>query len=824
MATEGDTLLQGVRVLDLAGLRGEMAGRVLADMGAEVIKIEPPGGVAARRLPPFSESEPNRSLYWAAMGFGKRSVVIDLDDDEGRADFLALLATADVLIETGDPGEMAARGLGYDELKDQHPALIYVSITPYGADGPWAHRAAANLTVEAAGGLVGLQGDGDRPPVPVGFPQAAIHAGVQAAADTAIALRERERSGLGQHLDVSQQAAVVWTLMHATGFPPNTGDDPPGTSAGRAGPPNPLVFPVHPCKDGYATFSVVPGGLGLRHSAIFLRWIAAEGELSGEMAGLDVDEWAAEVGRLAMEDPQEAGRQSVLAGQQVHEFIAKRTMAELYERAVADGFMLAPLYTVEDIANDVHLQARDFWIEVEGHRYPGPFAKLSETPLQLDRAAPALGQDQSLLAELDRAAAPRDSVRAAPAARYDGPRSDGAYAGLKVADFAWVGVGPLISKSLADHGATVVHVETASRPDVLRLAPPFKDNVPGIDNGQFMANFNSSKLGLALQMNTPEGLAFAQDLVEWADVVVESFTPGTLARWGLDYASLSKDRPELIMLSTCLRGQWGPECSYAGFGLQGSCLAGLHTITGWPDRAPAGTWGAYTDFINPRFGSGVLAAAIRYRDLTGRGQHIDLAQTEAAMHFSAPLLLDYFENGKIARAPGHDSPYACPHGVFAVQGVERYVAIATESAEQWRALRAELELDQWSSAEYDALDARIAAKQAIEEQIAAWCAVRTHDEVVDRLAAAGVPAALVERPSDLYSDPQLEHRGFFVTLNHGVMGPTPYDGLVTRFSSGSGRLRKAAPALGEDTHYVLSEILNADDDSIAAAVAAGALQ
>ena len=822
MAThEGDTLLQGVRVLDLAGLRGEMAGRVLADMGAEVIKIEPPGGVAARRLPPFSESEPNRSLYWAAMGFGKRSVVIDLDDDEGRTDFLALLATADVLIETGDPGEMTARGLSYDELKERHPALIYVSITPYGADGPWAQRAATNLTVEAAGGLVGLQGDGDRPPVPVGFPQAAIHAGVQAAADTAIALRERERSGLGQHLDVSQQAAVVWTLMHATGFPPNTGDDPPGTSAGRAGPPNPLVFPVHPCTDGYATFSVVPGGLGLRHSAIFLRWIAEEGELSGEMAGIDVDEWAAEVGRLAMENPQEAGRQSVLAGQQVHEFIAKRTMAELYERAVGDGFMLAPLYTVEDIANDVHLEARNFWIELEGHRYPGPFAKLSETPLQLDRAAPALGQDQSLLAELDRAVEPR---RATPSARYDGPRSDGAYAGLKVADFAWVGVGPLISKSLADHGATVVHVETASRPDVLRLAPPFKDNVPGIDNGQFMANFNSSKLGLALQMNTPEGLAFAKELVEWADVVVESFTPGTLARWGLDYATLSNERPELIMLSTCLRGQWGPERSYAGFGLQGSCLAGLHTITGWPDRAPAGTWGAYTDFINPRFGSGVLAAAIRYRDLTGRGQHIDLAQTEAAMHFSAPLLLDYFENGKIARAPGHDSPYACPHGVFAVQGVERYVAIATESTEQWRALRAELELDQWSSAEYDALEARIAAKQAIEEQIAAWCAVRTHEEVVDRLAAVGIPTALVERPSDLYSDPQLEHRGFFVTLEHGVMGPTPYDGLVTRFSSGSGRLRKAAPALGEDTHYVLSEILNADDDSIAAAVAAGALQ
>ena len=163
------------------------------------------------------------------------------------------------------------------------------------------------------------------------------------------------------------------------------------------------------------------------------------------------------------------------------------------------------------------------------------------------------------------------------------------------------------------------------------------------------------------------------------------------------------------------------------------------------------------------------------------------------MHFSAPLLLDYFENGKIALAPGHDSLYDSPHGVFAVQGVERYVAIVAQNVEQWRALCATIELDQWSGDEYDALDARIAAKREIEAEIAAWCAVRSHDEVVDQLTAAGVPAALVQRPSDLYVDPQLEHRGFFVTLDHGVMGPTPYDGLVTRFSSQSGRLRKAAP-------------------------------
>ncbi len=819
-----DTLLSGVRVLDLATSRAEMAGRVLADMGAEVIKVEPPAGAPARRLPPFSEGDPERSLYWAAMGFGKRSVVIDLDDADGRADLRALLATADVLIESFDPGVMAAWGLGYEDVRDAHPELIYASVTPYGQDGPWAHKPATELTIESAGGLVGMQGDGDRPPLPVGFPQAAIHAGVQAAADVSIALRERELSGLGQHLDVSMQAAVVWTLMHATGFPPNTGGDPPGTCGQRnvGGGDLGAVMAIHPCLDGYVVFSIVPGGLGLRHSSKVLKWIEECGELTGELAGVNIDEWTANLGRIVMQDPAEAGRQVALATQNLHQFVAKRTMAECYERAVADGFMMAPLYTAKDIANDTHLAARGYWIEVEGQRYPGAFAKLSETPLQLTRPAPTLGQDQHLLAEVDRTAARRGAApRSANGVRGE---DGGALSGVKIADFAWVGVGPLISKSMADHGATVVHIESATRPDVLRLAPPFKDNQPGIDRGQFMANFNSSKLGVALRLDTEQGLAYARQLVDWADVVVESFTPGTLKQFGLDYATVSQERPEIIMLSTCLRGQWGPESSYAGFGLQGACLSGLHRITGWPDRQPAGTWGAYTDFINPRFGSGVLAAAIRHRDRTGQGQYIDLAQTEAGIHFLAPLMLDYFENGKIAEAPGHGSLYAAPNGIFRVAGGERYVAIAVETTAQWRALREAAGLSAWAGAEFDELAARIAAKAELESELAAWCLPQTPDAVVNCLTAAGVPAALVEWPSDLYEDPQLAHRGFFVTLNHAVMGPTPYDGLVTRFSGGTARLRRAAPAIGEHTHYVLSEILSASDEEITEALVAGALQ
>ena len=819
------TLLDGIRVIDIATPRAEMAGRVLADLGAEVIKVEPPGGAPARRMPPFSDSEPGRSLYWAHVGFGKRSVVIDPESSAQRDDFMALLRTADVLIESSDAGFMAAHDFSYEHLKDQFPRLIYASITPYGQNGPHANRPATNLTVEAAGGLVSLQGDGDRPPIPVGYPQAAFHAGVQAAADVCIALRERERSGLGQHLDVSQQAAMVWTLMNATGFPPNTGGDPPGTCADRRNVPlvdgEPVPGPVHPCKDGYVVFGVVPGGLGLRHATAFLKRISKEGALTGKMEGIDVDQWAADVAQLVQTDPAATAPMVAEASKQIHEFVATRTMNQLFRWAVEDGYMMAPLLTSKDIAEDSHLQIRDYWVEVDGHKYPGPFAKASLTPLRLERAAPALGQDQHLLDEAKAGASPAVIVKGGNGAS---PPKEGAFDGIKVADFAWVGVGPLISKSLADHGATVVHIESATRPDVLRLAPPFKDNVPGIDNGQFMANFNSSKIGIALRLDTEEGHRYARELIDWADVVVESFTPGTMKRFGFDYETLSAERPELIMLSTCLRGQYGPDSSYAGFGLQGACLAGLHRITGWGDRTPAGTWGAYTDFINPRFGSALLASVIRYRDLTGHGQRIDLAQTEAGIHFQGPLQLDYFENGRVSFGAGHDSLYACPHGTFQTDGDERYVAIAVETIEQWRALREAAGLDRWTDAGYDELAARIADKAGIEADIAAWCRPQPHEDVIATLEAAGVPVSLVQRPSDLYTDPQLEHRGFFVTLDHGVMGPTPYDGLVTRFSRAKAGLRKAAPVLGEDTHMVLSDILQKDDGEIAMAVAAGALQ
>ncbi len=813
--------LAGIRVLDLATARGELAGRLLADLGAEVIKVEPPGGAEARRRPPFvagREADPEASLFWAAVALGKRSVVLDLADPAQRARLLPLVDAVDVLIESSDPGALDALGLGYDVLAARNPALVYVSITPFGQEGPKSRRPATELTVEAAGGLVALQGDGDRPPVPVGYPQAAFHAAAQAAADAVIALNERAVSGRGQHLDTSMQDAIVWTLLNATGFPPNVGREPPFAGDDRAA-PRPALHGLRlgglnllEAADGWVLANLGLGLYGARVWEGIATVAAADGRLDDRLRGLDWAEFAAAMAQGAAPEP--LGHAAVAM---VMETVRAHTKAELMELAVARDMMVAAVQRVDDLVErDPQLAARGYWTTLaDGHTYPGPAVRLSRTPVRLAAPAPALGADQALLD-----APPPAPSRATPSA--DADRAGEAYAGLRVADFSWVGVGPISAKSLADHGATVVHVESIARPDVLRALPPFRDGVPGINRSQFFADYNSSKLGLALNLATPEGVAVARRLIRWADVVVDSFTPGTMERLGLDPDVICAGQPDLVWYSTSLRGATGPHAAFAGFGQQGSALAGLHGITGWPDRAPAGTWGAYTDMIAPRYGTAALGAALLERRRSGRGQRIDLAQVEAGIHFLEPLVLDDTVNGRAAAAAGHESPLACPHGVYAAAGVERYVAIAVEMPAQWDALRAAAGLEACAPAGASLAD-RIAARDAINAALGGWCATQDARAIEERLAVAGVPASVCQRPSDLYRDPQLAARGFFVTLDHPEMGPTPYDGLVTHFSAKREMLHGPAPLLGQHTHQVLSRFLGMSDAEIANLAAAGVL-
>ena len=553
------------------------------------------------------------------------------------------------------------------------------------------------------------------------------------------------------------QEAMIWTLMDATGYPPNTGDNPPGAGDDRAENGWWRGNRLFACADGYMLGRVQFG------------------------PGVDPRSY---------------------------------TKQQLMEAAVMQDVRLAPVNTTRDIVEDRQLSSRGFWQHVGDYVHPGPAARFSRTPMTMDRPAPSLGEGQDLLSQVSPAARPGTHAHA---------RLGEAFAGLRVADFSWVGVGPITTKAFADHGATVVKVESETRLDILRGSSPFKDDLPGLNRSQWFANLNTSKLSLSLNLSTAEGRGIARRLVDWADVVVESFTPGTMASLGLDYETISKGRPELIMLSTCLLGQTGIYASYAGFGSHGAAIAGLHAITGWPDRVPCGPSGPYSDVVAPRFTVAALAAAIFERRTSGLGQHVDVSQVEASIRFIEPLILDELVNGVTAQAPGMDSPIACPHGIYPTAGIERYIAIAVADEAQWRALCSVIPLDDFDSGGVGSYEARHAARHRIDAAIAAWTSAADPWLLEARLTAAGVPASVVQRPTDLYRDPQLQERGFFVTLDHQEMGPTPYDGLATRFSAKPVMLHRAAPLLGQDNEVVLRDLLSLGPDEIADLTASWAL-
>lgn len=818
--------LDGIRVLDLTTALGEATGRVLADLGADVWKIEPPGGCDARLAPPFvggacepPAGDPEASLFWRAWGRGKRSVVLDLADAAGRERFLALVRGADMLLESFAPGAMEDLGLGASALLAINPSLLYVSITPFGQSGPCAREPATDLTLAAAGGLLNMTGNGDRPPVPVGFPETAHLGATQAAADAVLALYDRNRTGRGQHLDCSVQAAVVWSLMNVTGYsvlgqdPPGFGDDRAGRSGSMDVVPG-LSLPVcEPCRDGFVVMTLVLGAQGAFGFDAAMKWLAANGELDDDLVAVDWMTWIQQIqeGKLSVADANR-GVQALLAK------IRTMTKAEIHAQAVAQKWLIAPVNLAPDLLADPQLRARDFWVDVDGAPLPGPFARLAATPIAYDRGAPKLGQDQALLERAERAPL-------APVARVDaaGAPRGSLFEGLKVADFSWIAAGPLISKDLANLGATVLRVETETRIDTLRFIHPFI-GAPGIKTGYAAANMNQSKLGVAVDFAKPEGIALAHRMAEWADVVVENFTPGTAERLGLDYETLRRRNPRLVMLYTCMRGQTGPERKHTGFGLHGAALAGLVGITGWPDRAPVAPWGAYTDFISPRYALAALGAALHHRDRTGEGQCIDVSQIEAAIHYLAPSVLDHAVNGRVLDRAAHDAEWGCPHGVYATRGVERYVAIEARTSAHWRALRSVV--PELAALGGDALDARaerVRRRAEIDERLAARCAREDAHAFAAALRAAGAPAYAVLRASELHGDAQLDARGFFLELDHAGFGRRKFDGAVTVFSRTPARPTGAGPLIGQHTFEVLRDVLGYSEEAIADLAAAGAL-
>jgi crotonobetainyl-CoA:carnitine CoA-transferase CaiB-like acyl-CoA transferase len=473
--------------------------------------------------------------------------------------------------------------------------------------------------------------------------------------------------------------------------------------------------------------------------------------------------------------------------------------------------------TAEEVLDSAQFASRRFWeplpVGDRTVRFPGSFAKLSGTPLSRWTPAPRLGEHNGAITPR-RAAGARD---AAPPATDDRRLP---LAGVKVLDLMWVMAGPAASRVLADFGATVVRVESGRRIETARTLQPFWHDEVNVEGSALYQNMNAGKLGVTIDLCTPEGREVVLDLIRWADVMTESFSPGTMAEWGLDYQSIRHVNPGLVMISSCLTGQSGPLDRFAGYGNLAAALCGFVGLVGWPDRPPAGPFSAYTDYVSPRIALATLLAALDHRRRTGEGQYIDLAQAEASMQFLAPVLLDLELNGRLPELQGNDDPHMAPHGVYAAAGEDRWIALACETDEQWRTLAATLgrpDLARLTATE------RLAARRELDDVVESWTATRSELALQAELQGLGIPAHAVQNSPECRADPQLCALGHFVTTAHAEFGPVEVEGPRYRLSATPGRVGPA-PTLGQHLLPVLREILGYDEDRITELVVAGALE
>ena len=399
------------------------------------------------------------------------------------------------------------------------------------------------------------------------------------------------------------------------------------------------------------------------------------------------------------------------------------------------------------------------------------------------------------------------------------------FEGIKVAEFAWVAVGPQSSRYFADHGATVVKVESHAKLDLLRGAGPFPENRPGVNRSMFFGKYNANKYSATLDLNHPRGRELALRFIKWADIVTESFRPGTMKKWGLDYETVSKKKPDIIYLSTSLQGQSGPFAQYAGPGELIAAIGGFGQMSGWPDRIPSPPYGAYNDFLCQRFNATALIAALEYRRRTGKGQWIEQSQVETSLHFLAPVIMDYITNGRVAHRNGNRLDHAAPHGVFPCRGEDRWVAIAVNNDTEWQSFCNTIDQpDLAKNPKFTTLAKRKENEDELENLTAGWTSNYTGEEIEMRMQSAGVCVHLVARGSDLFKDPQLKHRSFFVRRKHPEIGNPAYLQQVDYILSETPRaINEPSPCLGEHNEYVYKELLGMTDDDIAEHIIDGSI-
>lgn len=814
-------MLQGMRVLDLSDEMGFVCGKILAELGADVIKVERPGGDPSRLLPPFLDDEPGpeNSLYWRAFNAGKRGIVLDLEAEQGAATFRALARRADVVLESSDPRALQRLGLEVSGLRAVNPTLIGAGVTPFGRTGPYSGFVASELTAVAMSGVLNNTGDPDLPPVKESLDSGYFHAGVAAAVGVVLAYYDVERSGIGQDVDVSVQEVLASRMTSAIVAWSE------GLALSREGHKSQLG-PIAtdwfwPCKDGHLFWHMLGGAFGAPANKALSDWI---GEYEPAHALQEVEDWYA-FDKAGITQA-EWDRFAAVIGP----FFARFTREEIRRESLARGINATVANKPGDIHACEHLRSREYWTQVDDPALgkidlPAYFLKASSSNTGISTPAPLLGADtDAVLAELP-APCPTEQVPT-PAEDAMAP-GGGVLEGIKVLDFGWALVGSLTGKFLGDHGADVIRVETSTRPDMTRVDRRFSRSTrTSLDDKPWFAHFNTSKQSLAIDLKNPSSRPVIESLIRQADVINENFTPGTLAGLGYGYDDVKKINPDVVYISGSLFGQTGPLAREWGIDGTGAAISGRLHLSGWPDRTPiTPSAGIFGDYVVPLVNTLSVVAALLHRRRTGQGQYLEASMYEVTAQQITPAVLDRQVNGREQNRSGNRIENAAPHGVFPCTGDDRWCAIAVFGDDEWVRFVDAIGAPDWTA---DPAFATHADRKRNEDRLAShvstWTAEREPHDVMRILQAAGVRGAAVQTPHDFIDDdPQLNHRQFLREVPHPVLGPFPHQVPPLRLSRTPAHVT-AAPKIGEHNETIVTERLGLGEQGYIDLLVEGVLQ
>lgn len=788
--------LAGLRILDLSTeIAGPFATRLLADMGAEVLKIEAPAGDPLRRMKtsaalgrsePLAPGEDGALFQW--LNATKRSVVLDLESSEAdRAAFLRLVESADVVLESFVPGWLDERGVGFEAIRAANPRGSLVSITPFGQDGPWAGRAATDFTLQAESGSFSGRGYADLGPVVAGGRLGEYCAGSFSATAAVVAWRAARQSGRGQHVDVSMLETMILCFQP---YQYIQGQMQPGQQM----PVMVEVPSIEPAKDGMIGFSTQTSQ----------QWHAL-------CVMVEQPEWVSDES-LCLGHERFLRREELLP--KIQEWTRAHTIDEIVALCIELRIPVAPIGNGRTVLETEHMRERGFYrAHPAGFQVPGvPFAfeKGATAPLE---AAPALGAHTDEV--LDGLAPPP------PAAPL--PASDAApLAGLKVVDFTAFWAGPFAATVLADFGAEVIKVESIQRPDGMRFASGFlpEDGVVW-EWAPVFHGANSGKQAITLNLEDEEGLALARELVRQADVVIENFSPRVMERFGLDGPGVAALNPEAILIRMPAFGLDGPWRDRVGFAMTIEQASGLAWVTGFPEREPVVPRGV-CDPVGGMTAVLALLGALEMRARGAGGQTVEVTLLEVGLTLAGEQVVEQSAYGVLLEREGNVGPVAAPQGAYVCRdernpGDHGWVAIACVTDAQWQALVHAIGDPDWAREASFATEAgRRAGRAEIDRGIAAWCAERSARDIREALAAKGVPVGwLLNQREVVPGHEQLDARRFLAFLDHPFAGRIGYPRSSMRFD-GELPPRTLPPLLGEHNERVLAERLGQSPERIRA--------